>query len=176
MKLLIMQPSPASTHTIIKRVPIMETRQKYAINISYSFDVIQKWRVPSWSYSHFLWSIFANFYTVQKQQTHTNRSTASNIHGKHHVTYGNQQITLHLTNINSILQYMCYSRLLLIFAISWRQSCRVVKLTTYLHLVWRLRMLGVELYLFFPHKTEHHAMKAYWRTGSIAPHILWPRH
>jgi hypothetical protein len=24
--------------------------------------------------------------------------------------------------------------------------------------------------------TEHHAMKAYWGSGGIAPFILWPRH
>jgi hypothetical protein len=24
--------------------------------------------------------------------------------------------------------------------------------------------------------TEHHAMEAYWGSGSIAPRILWPRH
>jgi len=24
--------------------------------------------------------------------------------------------------------------------------------------------------------TEHHAMKAYWGSGSIAPLILWPGH
>jgi hypothetical protein len=24
--------------------------------------------------------------------------------------------------------------------------------------------------------TEHHAMKAYWGSGGIAPLILWPRH
>jgi hypothetical protein len=24
--------------------------------------------------------------------------------------------------------------------------------------------------------TKHHAMKAYWGSGCIAPHILWPRH
>jgi len=24
--------------------------------------------------------------------------------------------------------------------------------------------------------TEHHVMKAYWESGGIAPHILWPQH
>jgi len=24
--------------------------------------------------------------------------------------------------------------------------------------------------------TEHHAMKAYWGSGGIAPRIIWPRH
>jgi hypothetical protein len=24
--------------------------------------------------------------------------------------------------------------------------------------------------------TEHHAMKAYWGSGGIAPRIIWPQH
>jgi hypothetical protein len=27
-----------------------------------------------------------------------------------------------------------------------------------------------------PFVTKHHAMKAYWGSGGIAPRILWPRH
>jgi hypothetical protein len=33
----------------------------------------------------------------------------------------------------------------------------------------------VELFLSFV-ETEHHAMKAYWVSGGIAPRILWLRH
>jgi hypothetical protein len=47
--------------------------------------------------------------------------------------------------------------------------------------IWDLQFTRSEVALFIPgiaffFKTEHHVMKAYWRSGGIAPSILWPRH